>query len=137
MSIRRALGVWVLLAFLMSLNGVFRETVLVPTVQRRAADAASAVMGMAVILGVTRFFLIKFAGRSDAHAWRLASLWTSLTVAFEFLFGHYVDGKSWKELIENYTIWRGHLWPVVLLSLFLAPFLWTRKRKAVLSSPTG
>lgn len=56
-------------------------------------------------------------------------IWTTLTVAFEFIFGHYVDRKSWSELAANYAIWNGRLWPLVLLSLILAPFIWTRRRR--------
>jgi hypothetical protein len=49
-----------------------------------------------------------------------------LTVAFEFLIGRYVDHKSWADLVGNYAIWRGRLWPIVLLVLALTPFLWGR-----------
>ena len=52
--------------------------------------------------------------------------WLGMTVAFEELFGHYVDGKSWTDLAANYAIWRGRLWPLVLLMVVLAPFLWSR-----------
>ena len=67
-----------------------------------------------------------FAGRADARPGRAALAWLVMTVAFEFLIGRTVDHKSWRELVENYAIWRGRLWPVVLLTVVLAPFAWTR-----------
>jgi hypothetical protein len=126
MNVRRVLGVWSLICVAMIGNGIFREAALVPAVKRTAADIVSAALGITIVLGVTRLFLRRFAGRPDAHPGRVALAWLGMTVGFEFLFGHYVDGKSWGELAANYAIWRGRLWPVVLATVVLAPFLWTR-----------
>ena len=126
MSPGRVFGVWLLLAMLMSANGVFREVVLVPRVGATAAGVLSAALGIAIILGVTRPFLRPFAARPTARPGRVALAWLVLTVAFEFVVGHWVDGKSWRTLLENYALWRGHLWPIVLAAVVAAPFLWTR-----------
>jgi hypothetical protein len=127
MSVRRTLGAWILLAALMVANGALREVALVPWLGRAAADALSAATGIAIILAVTRAFLRPLAGLPTAHAGRVALTWVGLTVAFEFLFGHYVDRKSWAELLANYAVWRGRLWPAVLAAIAAAPFLWTRR----------
>ena len=126
MSLARTLGVWLLILPLMVANGIFRETVLAPSLGRSAADVASAAIGIAIILLVTMPFLRRARDRSTAALARVSVIWLVLTVAFEFLFGHYVDRKSWAELAENYAIWRGNLWPLVLASLVLAPFIWGR-----------
>lgn len=126
MSFRRTLGVWALLALLMTANGVLRELALLPWLGRSAADVLSAVIGIALILGTTRAFLRPLAGTPSAHPGRVALAWIGLTVAFEFLVGRYVDRKSWSELLANYAIWRGRLWPVVLAVVAAAPFLWLR-----------
>lgn len=39
--------------------------------------------------------------------------------------GRYVDHKSWAVLLENYAIWHGRLWPVVLLAFVASPLLWS------------
>jgi hypothetical protein len=126
MTVRRILGVWSVICVAMIGNGIVREVALVPLLKRTAADIVSAALGIVIVLGVTRLFLRRFAGRPVAHPGRVALAWLGLTVGFEFLFGHYVDGKSWGELVVNYAIWRGRLWPVVLLAAVMAPFLWTR-----------
>jgi hypothetical protein len=46
-----------------------------------------------------------------------------LTVAFEFGFGHWVDGKTWAELLENYDLTSGHLFALVLLWVGAGPAL--------------
>lgn len=129
MSLARTLGVWLLILPLMVANGIFRETVLVPSLGRGQSDVASAAIGIAIILLVTMPFLHRARDRSAGALARVSAIWLVLTVAFEFLFGHYVDHKSLTELAENYAIWRGKLWPLVLASLVLAPFIWGRARR--------
>src|SRR5262245_14724206 len=103
----RVFGTWLVLAFLTVCNGALREVVLVRVVKRPLAEALSAVSGIAIILSVTRRVLRPFAGSADVKPERLAFTWTSLTVAFELVFGHYVDHKSWSELLGNYALWKG------------------------------
>jgi hypothetical protein len=50
---------------------------------------------------------------------------------FEFTFGHYVDRRSWAELLANYNLVKGRLWPVVLATLVAAPFLWRKERATI------
>lgn len=40
-----------------------------------------------------------------------------MSLRFEFTFGHYVDGKSWRAFRENDKLLDGHLWAVALSSL--------------------
>jgi ABC-type multidrug transport system permease subunit len=126
MSPARLFGVWLLLAIVMSANGIFREIVLRPRLGSTAADIISAALGIAIILLVTFFLLRPFAGGSLSQLGVASAMLVALTVAFEFFVGHYVDHKSWSELVANYAIWRGRLWPIVLLVLALTPFLWAR-----------
>jgi hypothetical protein len=49
-----------------------------------------------------------------------------LTVAFEFLFFHYIGGRSWETLLEGYDMANGQLWPLILLWVAVAPTLFHR-----------
>jgi len=126
MSIRRLVGSWLALVVAMSMNGAFRELVMRPRIGPDAADVISAILGAGIMLSGTWLFFRPLAGETTAHLTRASLLLVVLTVAFEFLFGHYVDGKSWSDLFANYAIWRGRLWPVLLVLLALTPFLWGR-----------
>jgi hypothetical protein len=55
--------------------------------------------------------------------------WLALTVAFEFLFGHYVAGHSWRALLNDYDLLAGRLWVLVLAWLALAPYLFYRLQR--------
>ena len=50
----------------------------------------------------------------------------ALTAAFEFMFFHYVAGHSWEMLLANYDVMSGHLWPLILLWVCVAPYLFYR-----------
>ena len=127
MTTRRLVGVWVLLAIVMSANGVFREAVLKDAMTADEANLASAVIGVFLILGVTRLFLGPLKGARRSTLIRVSAAFVVMTVAFEFAIGRLVDRKTWGELIENYALWRGHLWPIVLAVLAATPFLWSTR----------
>lgn len=131
-GIGRILGIWTATAFLMTANGMFREMVLARVVTRTTADVASAFVGIAIVLGVTRYLLRSIGGPiSNRERLKVGAIWLLLTVAFEFSFGHYVDRKSWSVLLENYAIWHGHLWPIVLAAFVTSPFIWLRHKSAL------
>ena len=126
MSFLKLLRAWAMIAMAMIANGILRETVIRSMVGPRAADVLSVALGIAIIALMTRWLLRPLAGAPLAALIRAAADLVLLTVAFEFLFGRYVDGKSWRQLVDNYAIWRGQLWPIALASLALMPFVWGR-----------
>lgn len=130
MSLIKLLGLWVILAVAMIANGILRETVLQPQFGSPTADVLSALLGIVIILAVTRPFLRPLAGATPPELLIVSGALVILTVIFEFTFGHWVDGKSWSELAADYAIWRGRLWPIVLLVLAASPFIWARPSNA-------
>ena len=52
-----------------------------------------------------------------------------MTVAFEFLFFHYVGGHSWEKLLAAYDVLGGNLWPLILAWVATAPWLFHRLRR--------
>lgn len=119
----RLLGSWLLLAVLMPLNGALREFGLKRVLDAPFADVISAVLGIAIILAVTRAAFRIAADTPTASLWRMSATLVALTVAYEFTVG-LLGGQSWPEMLANYAIWRGRLWPLVLFTLALTPFLW-------------
>jgi hypothetical protein len=63
---------------------------------------------------------------SARQAIHIGLFWMALTMAFEFLFFHYVGGHSWAELLANYDIVHGRLWPLVLVWVAVAPYVFYR-----------
>ena len=135
MPLMRALMVWIILAILMSANGVFRETVLRQSLGDRPADVLSAALGISLILVVTAFGFRPLVGLPPARLATVSVILVGLTVAFEIAMGRLVDHKSWSELAGNYALWRGRLWPLVLATVAISPFLWCRWIPVTSSTP--
>lgn len=63
---------------------------------------------------------------SAEQALRIGLMWLGLTLAFEFLFGHYVAGHSWSRLFGDYNLLAGRLWLMVPIFLTIAPYIFFR-----------
>ena len=120
----RGLAIWVVLLVTAVLLASFREGVLTPRVGASGSHllgTALAVAVMATIIGMTLPWVVP--GLEDRHLWALGAGWTLLTVAFEFLFGHYVMGHPWSRLIHDYNLLAGRVWALVLLTTLFAPIV--------------
>ena len=121
--IPRALLVWLALLVLAVLNGALRQALLIPRLGERAAHVVSTLLLSAIILGVARASLPWMRPTSARDAWLVGVLWLGLTVAFEFLGGHYLFGDPWERLLAAYNIAQGQVWVLVLVATLLAPAL--------------
>lgn len=123
MSYARLLATWCLLAVLMPLNGALREFGFKRVFTVPTSEILSVITGIGVILLTTRL-LFRIPG--DTRVPRLvgfALLLVGLTVAYELALG-LRGGQSLRQLLGHYAIWRGELWPLVLIALAATPFLW-------------
>jgi hypothetical protein len=102
-------------------NGVARETLYADSVGDRTAHQLSTATAIALFFGYLWFLERRWPIPSRRLALRIGALWLALTVGFEFAFGHWGDGKSWDELLADYNLLKGRLWPLVLAWLAIGP----------------
>jgi hypothetical protein len=126
----RSLAMWFVLLAAMMANGIVRVGVLQPRFGEDVARQLACLSGIAIIVALTTLLVRRLSGLTSARLAAIGALWLVLTVTFEFGFGRYVSGQSWETLLAEYDIGRGRLWPVVLLTTFLAPWLLGRARAA-------
>jgi hypothetical protein len=124
----RALAVWFLLLILAVLNGGSRDAWLSPRLGDTAGRAISSLLLSGLILLATWATIGWIRPNSSGQALRIGMFWVVLTLAFEFLVGHYGFGKSWPELVADYDVRRGRIWIVVLIATLLAPWMTARWR---------
>jgi len=118
-----AILIWLSFVLLAVLNGGFREHVLMPRLGEQSGHVISTIMLSALILFVTWIALPWIGPATARAAWRLGTLWLALTMAFEFLAGHYLFHTSWARLLAQYNVFRGRIWILALLATFSAPIL--------------
>jgi hypothetical protein len=117
------LGLWVLLLVIAVLIGMLRENYLEPLVGTAAASPLGGVL-VALTIFVATLIAVRALGVSTpGRAWLVGGLWLALTVAFQFLFGHFLLGQSWARLLAAYHPGHGSLWLLVVVTTLCAPFL--------------
>jgi len=122
-----SLIVWGLFVLLASINGLIRDNYYEKYVGELYAHQISTVLLVLILLGVMYVFFNKFgAVYRKRDLWIIGGAWVLMTVIFEFVFGHYVIGHSWSVLFEDYNLFKGRLWSLVLIFIFLGPRLVAR-----------
>ena len=122
----KAALVWLGIACLAVANGVLREKLMVPQWGRHIALPLSGIT-LCMLVFLAAWFCRGFIGaKTGTVQWLVGVQWVLMTLAFEFLFGHYVAGKSWAVLLQSFNIATGDLFSLVLVVSLLSPRLAAR-----------
>ncbi len=117
----RGVAVWLLLLVAAILNGAVRQAWLVPRLGERTGHLVSTLTLSVLIFGVGWLMSGWLDVGSAAKAWLLGAGWLGLTVAFEFLGGHFLFGAPWSKLLVDYNLAQGRIWILVLIVTALTP----------------
>lgn len=119
---------WIGMVILAILNGVIREKAYGQFMHELSAHQLSTLIGL-ILFGVyiwvlTGIFLIE----SSRQAFVIGGMWLTMTIVFEFGFGHYVMGHPWRKLFHDYNLLEGRVWTLVLIWTAVSPYLFYRIR---------
>ena len=128
--ILRAVVVWFGILVLASLNGAARGLWLIPRMGEAMGRAVSTVILCALVFFLTWLTIGWIHPASAGEALKVGAVWLFLTLAFEFLAGHYVFGTPWSELLVDYDLSRGRIWIAVLVLTLMSP-LWTARLRGL------
>ena len=120
---------WIPLVFIAIGNGLLREKVIASRVTELHAHQISTATFLLFFSGYTWFLLKLWKPASPEAAIYIGLIWFGLTVAFEFLFGHYLVGHTWSRLLHDYNIFAGRIWMLVLIWVCLAPYVFYQLQK--------
>lgn len=121
--------IWLIIALLAIINGLFRENVLVGMIGPNMAVPVSGITLSMIVLIVT-YVSFPLFGKHHALTYFVIGLqWVLMTLLFEFIFGHYVMGKSWFSLLQVFDIMKGDLFIIVLIVSLFSPLLVAKIKK--------
>ncbi|HEX5394133.1 MAG TPA: hypothetical protein VFW68_12670 [Rhodocyclaceae bacterium] len=129
MSYGKILAAWCAMLVASVANGALRDLTYGRYVSELAAHQISTVTSLILLGAIIRAFVRRYPPASASQALRIGLAWMGMTIAFEFLFFHYVGGHSWTALLANYNVRQGRIWILVPLWLALAPWLFHRRQR--------
>lgn len=114
---------WPVLMLLAIGNGFLREVTYGQSLSELHSHQLSTVMAMA-LFGGSVFLLSKyFLPDSAVQAVAIGLAWLVFTLCFEFLFGRYVAGHSWAQLLQDYNVLSGRVWVLLLAWVTCLPYI--------------
>ncbi len=116
----RALLSWFVLLAVAFMNGALRQFAYPSSLGDFAARQVAAGVG-AVALGATIWILLRrWPIARPRMAWATGALWAALTVAFEVAMVR-GSGRPWDDVLAQYALWEGSLWPLLVVWILVAP----------------
>lgn len=119
---------WFVLLFIAVASGALRDLAYGKYLSELRAHQLSTLIAMILLGAAIGFFIRYYPPESKAQAIIIGLFWMLLTVTFEFTFFHFIAGYSWSALLDNYKLQEGRLWPILLLWVAIAPYLFFRLR---------
>lgn len=102
-------------------NGIAREKLYAPRLGSLRAHQASTVSAAALFATYFAWLQRRRPLPDDRSAAEVGLLWLVLTVLFEFGFGRAVAREEWSELLADYDVRAGRIWPLFLAWLAVGP----------------
>jgi hypothetical protein len=119
----KAVIAWLILFVVMFTNGTVRVLVLQPRLGEDHARQVASLTGVGLVLLASWLFVRVSPRATPKQLLGVGLGWLAATVAFEFLFGHFVSGQSWSGLLADYDVRQGRLWSLIIPSVGLGPWL--------------
>jgi hypothetical protein len=110
-------------------NGTLREVAYKDRVGELTAHQISTGSALGLFAGYFELLARLRPLSSTREALAVGVAWLALTIAFEFGFGHYVARTSWRELLADYDLRKGRLWPLVLAWIAVGPAVIRARRE--------
>jgi hypothetical protein len=125
----RYLIAWLVMLIVSVANGAVRDFTYGKYISELHAHQLSTLSGMVLLGAVIFSFVHLWPPASARQAMFIGLIWMLFTVAFEFIFFHFVAGRPWAELLANYDLLHGRIWVLLLAWIALAPYLFHRLRE--------
>jgi hypothetical protein len=120
----RAIITWILFIPIVFANATIRELFYKRFIGELAAHQISTIIAIVAFV-LLAFFVLHHSlyNTSNIKLLLIGLMWVSMTAAFEFALGRFVDGASWDKLLYDYNLSEGRIWTLLLLAILITPFI--------------
>lgn len=108
--------------------GALREILLAPRLGEHAAHQAGTLL-VCLLIAAVIVPTIRRLRPSPPQALAIGAGWMAMTVAFEIGVFHFIAGHPMEALLADYDLTEGRLWPLVLLTELVTPWVVARIRR--------
>lgn len=128
MTFTKTIAIWLMIATLLLINGALGQMLFIPVLGLEAGEMMAGFIAIAVIFGVSRWFLTVEREVPLLQAFGVAALWGVLALFFEIGLGRSLSlgGPG----LPQYGMWDGSFWPLIVLAMASAPITWLRRSGA-------
>lgn len=121
---KQAIGFWFVLMVFGIVNGVVRNYVCGPAIGNELLSHQISTFTGIILFLTGMYVWLKY---TNAHYLKkdlliIGIMWLGITIAFEFIFGHYIVGHTWSKLLADYNILEGRIWSLILLTILVGPY---------------
>lgn len=117
---------WFPMMVIAILNGTAREFIYKASLGELHAHQLSTLTGI-ILFGIYIWLIVrKWSPDSPRQAAQVGLLWLAMTLTFEFGFGHFIAGKPWTVLFQDYNLLAGRVWVFIPIWVTVAPYLFYR-----------
>jgi uncharacterized membrane-anchored protein len=116
----RHVAAWLLVMVMAIVNGTIRDFTYARLVGERLAHSLSVIPLLVGIFALAIWLARRWPLPSPAATAGVGAIWLALTLGFEFGLGT-AAGRPMSELLAQYDLLHGNLWPLVPLAMVLAP----------------
>ena len=118
---------WFPMIILAFANATVREAMY----RRRYAGELAAhqlsTLTLCILVGIYVWVLRRYSKpESSDQAVGVGLMWLVMTVVFETGLGRYVSGNPWRQVLRDYNLLEGRVWPLFLLWLTVSPYVFYR-----------
>lgn len=118
--ITKIVAIWLMMVVAAIINGFLRDNFLYQLTGSYALPLSGIILSLVVFL-ICFISISLFKQLKPLSYFIIGLSWVCMTLLFEYLFGHFVTGKSWHEINQVFNLEKGDLFILVLLTTISAP----------------
>lgn len=115
---------FILIAFIETLNGIFRIKVLNKSFTKKLSKFISFILGSILIFLINLFYIPILSISSQEEAFFIGFTWALLMILYDVFVGKFMFKMSWENIADDFDILKGNLLSLgIILIVFMPIFV--------------